>query len=583
MSRTTAPNCNRSFIIEALLGNKRMDGRSLHQFRDLQVNFGRTFGSVYLQLGQTVVLASTAAVIDEPRLTRPAEGRFKVTMNIGAGGKDRWLKSLERSQPTEAVLAMRLLEKIINRINVLDLESLCLVVGKVVWAIETSIVLLNYDGNLVEAASIATIASLMHFRRPDATVTPDGDIIVHSLEERSPIPLTLFHLPLCVTFQFMDSGLLRKLLAENYQEGWPEELVAGRLRKVATGRLMITDPTEEEEEHLRNVLVVCANTYGEIVAIQSLGRISLSSSGQLLKECTRMAFERVRFVTDYLKAEIAKQEKEQNNSPSSFEGGFFEALRQPGSLELCIARDYRRSAIFGSGRYNGFTMPAADEDLSVTNSTKNSTSKATEEDLSLFLRSHRQANKIGEGGLSKWGLEPALDFHDGQGDEEGEEGDEDEEAEDGELEDEEEQPNTNSYANILGPRRGTQQQQQQQQQQRSSSAKTSTSENSRPQQPPLPPQHQFRAPPKQKQQPKPAKATTWTKVESNKMAQAEAQKKQQLQQLSKSQKKKLKKREKEAAAAEMAKWGKKVASRISDDEDEEEEGEVVELKSEYQR
>ena len=561
-----------------------MDGRSLHQFRDLQVNFGRTFGSVYLQLGQTVVLASTAAVIDEPRLTRPAEGRFKVTMNIGAGGKDRWLKSLERSQPTEAVLAMRLLEKIINRINVLDLESLCLVVGKVVWAIETSIVLLNYDGNLVEAASIATIASLMHFRRPDATVTPDGDIIVHSLEERSPIPLTLFHLPLCVTFQFMDSGLLRKLLAENYQEGWPEELVAGRLRKVATGRLMITDPTEEEEEHLRNVLVVCANTYGEIVAIQSLGRISLSSSGQLLKECTRMAFERVRFVTDYLKAEIAKQEKENNSSslPSSFEGGFFEALRQPGCLELCIARDYRRSAIFGSGRYNGFTMPAADEDLSVTNSTKNSTSKATEEDLSLFLRSHRQANKIGEGGLSKWGLEPALDFHDGQNDDDegDEEGEDDEEAEDGELEDEEEQPNTNSYANILGPRRGTQQQQQQQQ--RSSSAKTSTSENSRPQQqPPQPPQHQFRAPPKQ---PKPAKATTWTKVESNKMAQVEAQKKQQLQQLSKSQKKKLKKREKEAAAAEMAKWGKKVASRISDDdEDEEEEGEVVELKSEYQR
>lgn len=558
-----------------------MDGRSLHQFRDLQVNFGRTFGSVYVQLGQTVVFASTEAVVAEPRLTRPSEGRFRVNMNISAGGKDRWLKTLERTQPTEAVLTMRLLEKIINRINVLDLESLCLVVGKRVWCITTSIVLFNADGNLVEAASIATIASLMHFRRPDATVTPEGDIIVHSLEERPPLPLTLFHYPLCVTFQFMDASLLAKIISDN-QEHFPEELLAGRLRKAA--QLMVTDPTEEEEDVLRNVLVVCANTYGEIVAIQSLGRLSLTTSGQLLKDCTAKAFERVRFVTDYLKAEVAKVKAErysgkQLTASSLEESGFYSAMR---TTELCIARDYMRNPIFGGkpgfgGNNNSFTLPAADEDLSVKN--RKSNSKATEEDLSIFLRSHRQANKIGEGGLSKWGIEPALKIHN-----------DDAEVEDGDEEDEEEKEedenasqltasapsNNNSYANILGPRGSKQQQQKQQISQWNVQPTTikaplsSGSEINRQQQ-----QSQEGAPNVQLKQ----KAdNSWTKVEGGKKG---AKEDAQLQAMSKSQKKKFKKKEKEAAVAEMAKW-KKIPTRLSDEDEDEEDGDVVQLKSEYQ-
>lgn len=331
---------------------QRVDGRTFHQFRDLQVNFGQTFGSCYVQLGHTVVYASTEATVDEPRVTRPSEGRFKVTINIGAGGKERWLRQLERAQPKEAVLTMRLVEKIVNRINVLDLESLCLVTGRLAWCISCKLVLLNFDGNLIEAASIATIASLMHFRRPDATVTPDGDLIVHSFEERNPIPLTLFHHPICVTFQFMDHTLLKKIMSEN-QEIIPEQH-QDRVRKAL--KLAFCDPTEEEEDFLSNVLVICANTYREIVAIQSIGCLSLASYAKpLMSSCIDRAFERVKFVTDYLKSQLDKHNQSTSNPFERF--GFREALN---SGQLCIVKDYMRNPIFGPGNSFNFEPPVVD-------------------------------------------------------------------------------------------------------------------------------------------------------------------------------------------------------------------------------
>ncbi|UXI19978.1 Laminin subunit beta-1 [Sarcoptes scabiei] len=340
MSRNV-PNCNRSFLLESLLQNKRLDNRTFFDFRDLQINFGQTFGSCFVQLGNTIVFASTEATLDEPRISRPSEGRFKVIINICAGGKDKWLKHIERSQPTEAVQTTRLLEKIMNRINVIDLESLCLITGKIVWCISTRIVLLNFDGNLIEAASIATIASLMHFKRPDATVTSDSDIIIHSFEERNPLPLVLFHYPICVSFQFMDPTLLKKILNENQDL----QLEQHNRRVLKSSQLIICDPTSEEEEFIPNVLIICANVYREIVAIQSIGPLSLDSfQKQLLKICADKAFDRVEFVTNYIRKCLERHKGNEKIGSELFNRyGFLEAIRN-GDLTK-IQNDFQQSII----------------------------------------------------------------------------------------------------------------------------------------------------------------------------------------------------------------------------------------------
>lgn len=39
-----------------------------------------------------------------------------------------------------------------------------------VWQIRVDLHLLNHDGNIIDAASIAGIVALCHFRRPDVSV-----------------------------------------------------------------------------------------------------------------------------------------------------------------------------------------------------------------------------------------------------------------------------------------------------------------------------------------------------------------------------------------------------------------------------
>ena len=47
-----------------------------------------------------------------------------------------------------------------------------------VWQIRVDVHLLNHDGNLMDAASIAAIAALCHFRRPDVGIQGEEVTVV---------------------------------------------------------------------------------------------------------------------------------------------------------------------------------------------------------------------------------------------------------------------------------------------------------------------------------------------------------------------------------------------------------------------
>jgi len=42
---------------------------------------------------------------------------------------------------------------------------------------------LNYDGNVTDAACVAAVAALIHFSRPDVTVSGE-EVVIHSFTER---------------------------------------------------------------------------------------------------------------------------------------------------------------------------------------------------------------------------------------------------------------------------------------------------------------------------------------------------------------------------------------------------------------
>lgn len=95
--------------------------------------------------------------------------------------------------------------------------------------------MLNHDGNLMDAASIAAITALCHFRRPDVGIVGEEIKVVSltalwgswrscwrcvfnakcvfpplwiqfSPEERDPIPLSIYHMPISVSFSFFQQG-----------------------------------------------------------------------------------------------------------------------------------------------------------------------------------------------------------------------------------------------------------------------------------------------------------------------------------------------------------------------------------------
>ena len=74
-----------------------------------------------------------------------------------------------------------------------------------VWRVQLDVRVLDAVGNVTDAAFLSVLAALMAFRRPEVSVGPADDgtqsaLVVHSVEEREALPLSLHDAPLAVTF-----------------------------------------------------------------------------------------------------------------------------------------------------------------------------------------------------------------------------------------------------------------------------------------------------------------------------------------------------------------------------------------------
>ncbi|KAJ8867135.1 hypothetical protein PR048_032999 [Dryococelus australis] len=147
------------------------------------------------------VLAQVSCEVMVPKATRPNEGLLHINVELSPMGAP----SFEIGRGSElAVQLNRLLEKCIKDSKCVDLESLCIIAEDKVWNLRIDIHVLNHEGSLVDAASIAALTALNHFRRPDVTMNGE-QIVIHDPSERDPIPLTLHHQPVCITYAMFNT------------------------------------------------------------------------------------------------------------------------------------------------------------------------------------------------------------------------------------------------------------------------------------------------------------------------------------------------------------------------------------------
>lgn len=83
MPREAEPSINeRQFVLEALQQDIRLDGRSLDDLREVQIDFGDEDGVADVRLGKTRVLTNISASLASPNPDRKFDGVFTITAEL---------------------------------------------------------------------------------------------------------------------------------------------------------------------------------------------------------------------------------------------------------------------------------------------------------------------------------------------------------------------------------------------------------------------------------------------------------------------------------------------------------------------
>ncbi|KAI9012605.1 ribosomal protein S5 domain 2-type protein [Phycomyces nitens] len=267
MVKEIGPSINESqFLLNALREGRRVDGRGVYDMRSIELSFGQDFGYVQVQLGKTRIAAKVTAEVVRPRPDKPTEGILLFNTEISPMACPTF-ESGSRSE--EEVLISRIIEKAMRRSRAIDTEGLCIVAGEKVWQIRIDLHFLDHDGNLVDCACIAAITALLHFRRPDVTVVGE-EVTIHPVDQRNPVPLSIHHIPICITFGFFDNG-----------------------------EYLVVDPSYLEEQVKEGGMTITMNIHKEICALSKAGGIPLEMD-QVLR-CSQVALVKVTDITEKIK------------------------------------------------------------------------------------------------------------------------------------------------------------------------------------------------------------------------------------------------------------------------------------------
>ncbi|KAI8833716.1 exosome component 8, isoform CRA_c [Chytridium lagenaria] len=195
----------------------RTDGRMLNQFRAIRINtgsIGTARGSAMVRLGETTCLCGIKAEVSIPNTNNPTQGFLVPNVDFPAICSP----TFRPGAPSPFVQSVsELVNSVLQKAEVLDLDELCVVEGKAVWVVYADIVFLNYEGNAVDAALAALVAALRNTKLPKLQYNEE-DGTVREIPNTPPTPLQISRLPVSSTFGIFDHDGNPKLMADPTEE-----------------------------------------------------------------------------------------------------------------------------------------------------------------------------------------------------------------------------------------------------------------------------------------------------------------------------------------------------------------------------
>jgi exosome complex component RRP42 len=197
MSKDVVADLKRDHIAKLLDKGMRTDGRKFDEMRPLKVetNFiGSAEGSARVRLGSTEVVVGVKLILGEPFPDTPNTGVLTTNAELIPMASD----TFESGPPDqESIEVARVIDRGIREGHAVDLEKLCIEPGKQVWIMFVDVHVLDYDGNLFDAANIGANAAFKTAIVPAKRAGKGEDY-----------PLPVLHQPISVTAVKIDGKIL---------------------------------------------------------------------------------------------------------------------------------------------------------------------------------------------------------------------------------------------------------------------------------------------------------------------------------------------------------------------------------------
>src|SRR4030042_834680 len=254
MSNGIVSRLKRKKMEEVVKTGKRMDGRDLLQYRDLQIKtrfLEKPEGSAEVKLGKSHVVVGVKSGIGTPVEDSADEGVMMVNAEYKPIAHPTWEPG---PPPDEAVELARVVDRGLRAAKVLSMEDLGLVSGEKVQMVYVDLYIINFDGNLIDACSAGALAALNTAELPEFKVTKGA---VSSTDKTKKLKLRAH--PIAVTL-------------------------------VKIGSEFIVDATADEEEVMDGRITITLDENNNVNAIQKSGPVGFTVDE--IKKCINIASEK---------------------------------------------------------------------------------------------------------------------------------------------------------------------------------------------------------------------------------------------------------------------------------------------------
>lgn len=196
----TLSSLTRSHIHNLARNGKRVDGRDFEQVRPIKIrtgHIGKAEGSAEVWLGHTRVLAGVKLKPGVPYPDSPNVG----TMTTSAEMNPLAAPNFEAGPPSMAAIELaRVVDRGIRESGLIDFKGLCIEEGEKAWTVFIDFHVLDYDGNLFDACSIAGLTAVLGAKVPN---------VQYGISDKDgKLPLTTDNPPISITMAKLGDALL---------------------------------------------------------------------------------------------------------------------------------------------------------------------------------------------------------------------------------------------------------------------------------------------------------------------------------------------------------------------------------------